>query len=163
MAIFSIPRESRMSRCKRTSSRTLTKGNSGPYCSPVSVLIVSGDAEPYGEPRTLAQKIKNFVVSKALFGPIRGPHLQIIRVREVNTVVSRDNQGIATDLSSYAYQSSTSALPVKAWQITITLSAVSFSLPKVFHAIGTLVIVTPVSSVNVGMMVIFCSGIKPTK
>ena len=43
----------------RTSSRMDVCGNSGPYGRPVSGLGVTGEAVPYGEPRTLAQKIKN--------------------------------------------------------------------------------------------------------
>jgi hypothetical protein len=50
-------------------------GNSGPYGWPVSGLSVSGDAVPYGEPRTLAQKMKKRLGSNAFPRPMRGPHL----------------------------------------------------------------------------------------
>src|SRR3981189_3343466 len=58
-----------------TSSRIVTRGNSGPYGSPVSGLIVMGEADPYGEPNAFPQKIKNLEVSNALPWPINGPHL----------------------------------------------------------------------------------------
>ena len=42
----------------------------------MSGLIVTGEAEPYGEPRTFAQKMKNRFGSKALPRPMSGPHLR---------------------------------------------------------------------------------------
>jgi len=36
---------------------------------------VIGEAEPYGEPRTLPQKIKKIVGSKGFPGPSKEPHL----------------------------------------------------------------------------------------
>ena len=42
----------------------------------MSGLMVMGDAEPYGEPRTLAQKMKNRSESNAFPRPISGPHLR---------------------------------------------------------------------------------------
>lgn len=41
-----------------TSSRIVVAGNSGPYDVPVSGLAVIGEADPYGEPMTFAQKMK---------------------------------------------------------------------------------------------------------
>ena len=58
-----------------TSSRMVVGGNSGPYCFPVSGLMVTGEAEPYGEPRVFAHIIKKRFGSKAFPRPIRGPHL----------------------------------------------------------------------------------------
>jgi hypothetical protein len=77
IATLLMPSESRMMRWSRTSSRTLTNGNSGPYMLPVSELTVNGEADPYGDPRTLAQNTKNLVVSNARLGPINGPHLNV--------------------------------------------------------------------------------------
>ena len=50
-------------------------GNSGPCDLPVSGLSVTGDADPYGEPRTLAQKMKKRFASNTFPRPMRGPHL----------------------------------------------------------------------------------------
>lgn len=61
-----------------------------------------GDAEPYGEPITLAQKTKNRLVSNAAPRPKSGPH-----------------------------QSSTSLLPVRAWQRTRQLSQLALRRPQV--------------------------------
>src|SRR6266576_3758916 len=79
------PSTSNTAFCSLTSSLTVVGGNSGPYLLPVPELTVTGDAVPYGDPNTLAQKMKNRPASKAFPLPISGPH-----------------------------QSSTSALPVKA-------------------------------------------------
>jgi hypothetical protein len=51
-----------------------------------------------------------------------------------------------------AYQSSTSALPVKAWHMIITLSAVALSFPKVLYATGAFRSTRPHSSSNEGMI-----------
>jgi hypothetical protein len=59
----------------RTSSRMVVGGNSGPYGFPVSGSSVMGEAEPYGDPSTLAQKMKKRLGSKAFPRPISGPHL----------------------------------------------------------------------------------------
>lgn len=95
-----------------TSSLMVVSGNSGPY-GPFAVslsLLVTGLAVPYGLPREFMQTMKNLDVSKALPGPpSSGPH-----------------------------QSDTSALPVRAWQITIQLSRSGDSLPLVVYATGTL-------------------------
>ena len=53
----------------------VVRGKSGPYGLPVSGLMDSGDAVPYGEPITLPQKMKYRVGSNALPRPMRGPHL----------------------------------------------------------------------------------------
>ena len=42
----------------------------------MSGSIVTGDADPYGEPNALPQKMKNLDVSNAFPGPIKGPHLK---------------------------------------------------------------------------------------
>lgn len=44
----------------RTSSRVVVDGNSGPHQPPSvrSGFCVTGEAVPYGDPRTLAQKMK---------------------------------------------------------------------------------------------------------
>lgn len=65
----------------RTSSLIVVRGNSGPYGFPVSGFIVKGDAVPYGEPKALAQNMKNLVGSNALPFPISGPHLKKNRLR----------------------------------------------------------------------------------
>jgi hypothetical protein len=81
---------------------------------------------PYGLPRLFIQTTKKRETSNARPGPPRsGPH-----------------------------QSLTSALPVKAWQMTIALSPFGDSFPLVVYATGTLCSVTPDSSVNDGMMAI---------
>lgn len=80
-----------------------------------------GEAVPYGDPKVFAQKMKNLLGSNAFPLPIIGPH-----------------------------QSSTSALPVNAWQIIMTLSLVSLSLPQVLYATGTCLSVVPHSRVNSG-------------
>jgi hypothetical protein len=54
------------------------------------------------------------------------------------------------------YQSSTSALPVKAWQIIITLFLSSFSLPHVLYATGASWRVSPFSSSKKGTMSVDC-------
>ncbi|KAK3994847.1 transcription factor/nuclear export subunit protein 2-domain-containing protein [Cladorrhinum sp. PSN332] len=89
----------------RTSSLMVVRGNSGPYCpldgSPS--LAVTGLAVPYGLPRLFMQTMKKREVSKARPGPPRrGPH-----------------------------QSLTSALPVRAWQITMALSPSGLRAPLV--------------------------------
>ncbi len=115
----------------------VVNGNSGPYLSCVGSpsLQVTGLALPYGLPRLFKQITKNLVKSNALPGPpIKGPH-----------------------------QSLTSALPVKAWQITIALSPFGDSLPRVLYAIGTLCRMTPDSRVNDGMTAMDCSGISLAK
>jgi hypothetical protein len=55
------------------------------------------------------------------------------------------------------YQSSTSALPVKAWQIIITLFLSSFSLPHVLYATGASWRVSPFSSSKEGTTSVACS------
>ena len=55
-------------------------------------------------------------------------------------------------------QSSTSALPVNAWQIIITLSLVSFSLPHVLYAIGTFFKLLPDSKIKEGTTNVSCSS-----
>jgi hypothetical protein len=59
----------------RTSSRIVVGGNSGPYGLPVLGSRVMGEAVPYGEPSTFAQKMKKRLGSKAFPLPIKGPHL----------------------------------------------------------------------------------------
>lgn len=88
-----------------TSSLMVVSGKSGPYLpldgSPS--LYVTALALPYGLPRLLRQMTKNRVVSKAWPGPPRrGPH-----------------------------QSLTSALPLRAWQITKALLPSGDSFPLV--------------------------------
>lgn len=58
-----------------TSSLTALPGISGPYGFPVAGFVVVLEIVPYGDPITFAQKMKNRVGSKALFGPSSGPHL----------------------------------------------------------------------------------------
>lgn len=58
--------------------------------------MVTGEADPYGEPNAFPQKIKNLEVSKAFPGPINGPHLPPFSHGTIVLLV---------------YQSSTSALP----------------------------------------------------
>lgn len=62
--------------------------------------------------------------------------------------------------SNGPHQSLTSALPVKAWQMTMALSPSGDSLPLVVYATGTCWSVTPDSSVKDGMTAICWSGIK---
>lgn len=117
-----------------TSSRIVVKGNSGPYLSLLGSpsLAVTGLAVPYGLPRLFMQTMKNLEVSNTRPGPPRsGPH-----------------------------QSLTSALPVRAWQITMALSPLGDSLPLVVYAKGTLLNVTPDSSVKDGIMANSWSGIR---
>lgn len=95
-------------------------------------LAVTGLAVPYGLPRLFMQTTKKRDRSKALPSPpSSGPH-----------------------------QSLTSALPVKAWQITIALSPLGDSLPLVVYATGTFWSLTPDSRVKEGMTAICWSGIK---
>ena len=58
------------------------------------------------------------------------------------------------------HQSLTSALPVKAWHITMALSRFGESFPLVLYARGIFCNVTPDSSVKEGMIAIVWSGIK---
>jgi hypothetical protein len=74
---------------------------------------------------TFPQKMKKRVLSKAFPGPINGPH-----------------------------QSSTSALPVNAWQMTMTLSPRPLSFPHVLYATGTSFSLYPDSSSNSGIVTI---------
>jgi hypothetical protein len=71
--------------------------------------VVNGEADPYGEPRTLPQKTKKREMSMAKPGPlpIAGLH-----------------------------QSSMSLLPDNAWQTTNTLSPSELSTPQVLKATG---------------------------
>lgn len=95
-----------------TSSRMVVRGNSGPYrpSDGSPSLAVTGLAVPYGLPSAFMQTMKNLDVSNAFPGPPRsGPH-----------------------------QSLTSALPVRAWQITMALSPFGDSWPRVVYATGTL-------------------------
>lgn len=73
---------------------------------------------------TFPQKMNHLVGSNALSTPRSGPH-----------------------------QSSTSAEPVRAWQMTRQLSPRGLSLPQVLYATGTSWSVTPDSSVKEGMVV----------
>jgi len=117
-----------------TSSRMVVRGNSGPYLSffESPSLHVTGLALPYGLPRLFIQMTKNLDISNARPGPPRrGPH-----------------------------QSLTSALPVRAWHITIALSRFGESLPLVLYARGTLCNVTPDSNVKDEMMAIVWSGMR---
>lgn len=117
-----------------TSSRIVVKGNSGPY-RPLDAslsLAVTGLADPYGLPRLFMQTMKNLEVSKTRPGPpSNGPH-----------------------------QSLTSALPVRAWQMTMALSPFGLSFPRVVYATGTFRSVAPDSSLNSGIMAICWSGIR---
>lgn len=88
---------------------------------------------------TFAQKMKNRVGSKARFGPSRGPHL------------------LSASVVDLSHQSSTSALPVRAWLITRQLSALALSFPQVLYATGTSFNSTPDSNVNEGMIATCCS------
>lgn len=75
---------------------------------------------------------KNLEISKALPGPPRrGPH-----------------------------QSLTSALPVKAWHITIALSRLGDNFPLVLYANGILCKVSPDSKVKDGIIAIVWSGMR---
>lgn len=95
-------------------------------------MAVTGLAVPYGLPRLFMQTMKNLDVSKTRPGPPnKGPH-----------------------------QSLTSALPVRAWQMTIALSAFGERMPRVVYATGTLRSVVPDSRVNSGIIAICCSGIN---
>lgn len=60
-------------------------------------------------------------------------------------------------LGMHTYQSSTAELPVKAWQMTMTLSLVSFNFPHVLYATGTSLRITPDSKVKDGTQNISCS------
>lgn len=110
-------------RIYRTSSRMVVEGKSAPYhlSAGFPFLAVTGLAVPYGLPRTFMQITKNLSVSKVCPGPRRGPH-----------------------------QLSMSALPERAWQTTITLSAREERVPNVMYATGTLCISTPESSIKEG-------------
>lgn len=68
-----------------------------------------------------------------------------------NLEMSNDRPGPP---SKGPHQSLTSALPVKAWQITMALSPAGDSFPLVLYASGTLCNVTPDSSVKEGTMAI---------
>ena len=70
-------------------------------------------------------------------------------------------RGLAAKKQGEAYQSSTSALPVRAWQMTKTLSALAFNLPQVLYATGTFFRVAPDSRVKVGTMATFCCMRSP--
>ena len=88
-----------------TSSLIVVNGNSGPYLSfrESPSLRVTGLALPYGLPKLLRHITKNLEVSNARpFPPKSGPH-----------------------------QSPTSALPVRAWHMTMTLSLFCESFPFV--------------------------------
>ena len=120
-----------------TSSLIVVSGNSGPYLSLSGFpsLHVTGLALPYGLPRLFMQMTKNLEISNARPGPpSKGPH-----------------------------QLLTSALPVKAWHITIALSRFGESFPLVLYASGTLCKVTPDSSVNDGIVAMVWSGIRDAK
>lgn len=120
-----------------TSSRIVVNGNSGPYISfpGIPSLYVTGLALPYGLPKLFMQITKNLEMSNALPGPPnKGPH-----------------------------QSLTSALPVKAWHMTIALSRFGESFPRVLYASGTFSSVTPDSSMKEGIMAMVWSGIKAAK
>jgi hypothetical protein len=117
-----------------TSSLMVVRGNSGPYWpldgSPS--LAVTGLAVPYGLPRLFMHTTKKRDVSKARPGPpSKGPH-----------------------------QSPTSALPVRAWQMTMTLSASGERVPLVVYATGTLERVTPDSRVKDGITAICWCGMS---
>lgn len=115
----------------------VVRGNSGPYLSFLGSpsLLVTGLALPYGLPRLFMQITKNLEISKALPGPpSSGPH-----------------------------QSLTSALPVNAWQMTITLSRFGDNVPLVLYANGALYNVSPDSRVKDGTMAICWSGIRAAK
>ena len=120
-----------------TSSLIVVNGNSGPYRSRLGspLRLETELALPYGLPKLLRHTIKNLVTSKARpRPPISGPH-----------------------------QSLTSALPVKAWQMTRALSAREESFPRVVYATGTFRRVTPDSRVKAGMIAICWSGINEAK
>lgn len=55
-----------------------------------------------------------------------------------------------TERGGNTHQSSTSELPVNAWQMIITLSLFSFNFPHVLYATGTSLRVSPHSSVKDG-------------
>lgn len=117
-----------------TSSFTVVRGNSGPYWpndgSPS--LAVTGLALPYGLPKLLMHTTKNLDISKAFPAPPSiGPH-----------------------------QSPTSALPVRAWHMTMALSPAGESMPYVLYATGTLRRTAPDSRANSGMMANVWSGIS---
>lgn len=115
----------------------VVSGNSGPYLSFAGSpsLAVTGLAVPYGLPRLFMQTMKKREVSNALPGPPRrGPH-----------------------------QSLTSALPVRAWQMTMALSPLALSFPRVVYATGTFLRVTPDSRVKEGIMAICWSGMRAAK
>ncbi len=67
------------------------------------------------------------------------------------------NEFLISEEESETYQSSTSALPVKAWQMLIALSAAAVSLPHVLYATGTFCRVLPDSRVKDGATNICCS------
>jgi len=117
-----------------TSSLMVVSGNSGPYRPFVGSpsLHVTGLALPYGLPRLFMHMTKNREISKARPGPpSSGPH-----------------------------QSLTSALPVRAWQITMALSRFGDSVPLVLYASGALYRVTPDSRVKDGIMAMVWSGMR---
>lgn len=106
----------------------VVSGNSGPYLSRLGSPsnLVTELALPYGLPKLLRHTMKNLVKSKARpVAPIKGPH-----------------------------QSLTSALPVKAWHMTMALSPVCDSLPRVVYDTGTFRRVTPDSRVKFGIIAI---------
>jgi hypothetical protein len=120
-----------------TSSRTVVSGNSGPYrpCVGSPSLFVIGLPLPYGLPKLLKHTTKNLEVSNALPSlPSSGPH-----------------------------QSETSALPVKAWQMTMALSPAGDSLPKCLYAIGTFRRTAPDSNSKDGTMTIDCEGTRSAR
>ena len=53
-------------------------------------------------------------------------------------------------------QSSTSELPVRAWQITKQLSLFSLSFPQVLYVTGISLSFTPDSKVKLGIVIVLC-------
>lgn len=94
---------------------------------------MSGEAEPYGDPRRLPQKTKYRVKSKAFPGPNKGPH-----------------------------QSSTSLLPESAWHMTKTLSRFLLRTPQVLYAISHFSRTWPESRVRDEINANFWSDIRST-
>lgn len=105
---------------------------------------------------TFPQKIKYLVLSNAFPGPISGPHLSGHQIVYRQLQHQRQPRCEFALLELTTHQSSTSALPVKAWQIIMTLSLAMLSFPQVLYATGTSRSVRPDSSVNDGIRAIVC-------
>ena len=149
----------------RTSSRTTVAGNSGPHRPPSSRsrFLLTGDAVPYGDPSTFAQKMKNRVGSKACDGPRRGPHLNIRSEGEMSAMLGMPAQRHAPVFDVAAPSKCVAdyhgvVLSASGGEVWLAGKRVlhgaddeancSLSRPQVWNATGTSRRTTPLSRVN---------------